>query len=116
LSELWRAGHAGEEVLSRLRHATVRRARVGRNTLRRSSQLCSPAPRRADPAFQGRLGSRTQTLIALRITLRLAKQLAFLSNAGDQALCQDLVEFGRMLMDSSFVEYYVAGMTRAVKE
>ena len=36
-------------------------------------------------------------LDALRITLRLAKQLAFLSNTGYEVLSQDLAEVGRML-------------------
>lgn len=37
------------------------------------------------------------TLDALRITLRLAKQLSFLSNKGYEVLSQDLTEIGRML-------------------
>lgn len=37
------------------------------------------------------------TLDALRITLRLAKRLAFLSNKGYEVLSQDITEIGRML-------------------
>lgn len=36
-------------------------------------------------------------LDALRITLRLTKQLAFLSSKGYEVLSQDLAEIGRML-------------------